>query len=202
VHIDALFGERGCNVIDFDLIEFQFRQLLRVAISVREGVISSPCCCGACGPGHARTRPAPPSTAFREVGRVIRTVQLPRYLSDAPPRRRVTAATNKVEAVNSFSPGIGFGNGGVITGNDPVEQERTVKFNPDVDFSPLRGDASARTATVKQPDSTPAEAHSPPQNIGQLLSPSLTSVRAVSAGPLDFFHLADPVAVCPGWRRS
>ncbi|MGC9382222.1 Tn3 family transposase [Streptomyces sp. MH13] len=36
-------------------------------------------------------------TALREVGRVIRTVQLLRYLSDAPLRRRVTAATNKVE---------------------------------------------------------------------------------------------------------
>ncbi|MFI1030081.1 Tn3 family transposase [Streptomyces sp. NPDC020951] len=35
--------------------------------------------------------------AFREVGRVIRTVQLLRYLSDAPLRRRVTAATNKVD---------------------------------------------------------------------------------------------------------
>nr|WP_280525001.1 Tn3 family transposase [Streptomyces inhibens] len=52
-----------------------------------------------------------------------------RYLSDAPLRRRVTAATNKVEAFNGFSKWIGFGNGGVITDNDPVEQEKTVKFN-------------------------------------------------------------------------
>ncbi|MFJ3974228.1 Tn3 family transposase [Streptomyces sp. NPDC090021] len=36
----------------------------------------------------------------REVGRVIRTVQLLRYLSDAPLRGRVTAATSKVEAFN------------------------------------------------------------------------------------------------------
>ncbi|MBP8536401.1 Tn3 family transposase [Streptomyces sp. MK37H] len=43
------------------------------------------------------------SRSFREVGRVIRTVQLLRYLSDAPPRRRVTAATNKVESFNRFS---------------------------------------------------------------------------------------------------
>ncbi|WP_280524982.1 Tn3 family transposase, partial [Streptomyces inhibens] len=52
-----------------------------------------------------------------------------RYLSDAPLRRRVTAATNKVEAFNGFSQWIGFGNGGVITDNDPVEQEKTAKFN-------------------------------------------------------------------------
>lgn len=73
--------------------------------------------------------PSPAYTAFREVGRVIRTVQLLRYLSDAPLRRRVTAATNKVEAFNGFSQWIGFGNGGVFADNDPVEQEKTAKFN-------------------------------------------------------------------------
>ncbi|MFK0259300.1 Tn3 family transposase [Streptomyces sp. NPDC090445] len=59
----------------------------------------------------------------------MRTVQLLRYLSDAPLRRRVTAATNKVEAFSGFSQWIGFGNGGVITDNDPVEQEKTAKSN-------------------------------------------------------------------------
>ncbi|MFH9552133.1 Tn3 family transposase [Streptomyces sp. NPDC017435] len=53
----------------------------------------------------------------REVGRVIRTVQLLRYLSDAPLRRRVTAATNKVESFNRFSQWIGFGNPGVVADN-------------------------------------------------------------------------------------
>ncbi|MFC9549017.1 Tn3 family transposase [Streptomyces sp. NPDC056956] len=41
----------------------------------------------------------------------------------------MTAATNKVEAFNGFSRWIGFGNGGIITDNDPVEQEKTAKFN-------------------------------------------------------------------------
>ncbi|GGO80590.1 transposase [Wenjunlia tyrosinilytica] len=67
--------------------------------------------------------------AFREVGRVIRTVQLLRYPSDAPLRRRVTAATNKVESFNRFSQWVGFGNRGVIADNDPVEQEKAMKFN-------------------------------------------------------------------------
>ncbi|WP_225625796.1 transposase [Streptomyces werraensis] len=44
-------------------------------------------------------------TAFRGVGRVIRTVQLLRYLSDAPLRRRVTAATDKVEASTASPSG-------------------------------------------------------------------------------------------------
>ncbi|MFD7116577.1 Tn3 family transposase [Streptomyces sp. NPDC059922] len=60
-------------------------------------------------------------TAFREAGRVIRTVRLPRYLTDAPLRRRVTAATNKVESVNRFFQWVGFGSRGVIADNDPVE---------------------------------------------------------------------------------
>ncbi|MFC8833316.1 Tn3 family transposase [Streptomyces griseoincarnatus] len=126
VHIDALFGEPGRNVIDFDLIESQFRHLMRVAISVREGAISSTLLLRRL---RAGSRKNATYTAFREVGRVIRTVQLLRYLSDAPLRRRVTAATNKVEAFNGFSQWIGFGHGGVITDNDPVEQEKTAKFN-------------------------------------------------------------------------
>ncbi|MFD5540685.1 Tn3 family transposase [Streptomyces sp. NPDC127079] len=94
-HIDALFGEPGRNVIDFDLIESQFRHLMRVAVSVREGAISSPLLLRRL---RAGSRKNATYIAFREVGRVIRAVQLLRYLSDAPLRRRVTAATNKVEA--------------------------------------------------------------------------------------------------------
>ncbi|QHA07932.1 Tn3 family transposase [Streptomyces broussonetiae] len=126
VHIDALFGEPGRNVIDFDLIESQFRHLMRVAVSVREGAISSTLLLRRL---RAGSRKSATYIAFREVGRVIRTVQLLRYLSDAPLRRRVTAATNKVEAFNGFSQWIGFGNGGAITDNDPVEQEKTASFN-------------------------------------------------------------------------
>ncbi|WP_330351017.1 Tn3 family transposase [Streptomyces sp. NBC_00582] len=53
-------------------------------------------------------------TAFREVGRVTRTVRLLRCLSDAPLHRRVTAATNKVESFNRFSQWVGLGNQGVL----------------------------------------------------------------------------------------
>jgi Transposase and inactivated derivatives, TnpA family len=100
---------------------------MRVAVSVREGAISSTLLL--LRRLRAGSRKSATYTAFREVGRVIRTVQLLRYLSDAPLRRRVTAATNKVEAFNGFSQWIGFGNGVVITDNDPVEQEKTAKCN-------------------------------------------------------------------------
>ncbi|WP_094792137.1 Tn3 family transposase [Streptomyces kasugaensis] len=126
VHIDALFGEPSKNVIDFDLIESQFRHLMRVAVSVREGTISSSTLLKRLRSGSRKNATY---AAFREVGRVIRTVQLLRYLSDAPLRRRVTAATNKVESFNRFSQWIGFGNRGVIADNDPIEQEKAMKFN-------------------------------------------------------------------------
>ncbi|MFI1569142.1 Tn3 family transposase [Streptomyces sp. NPDC020490] len=73
VHIDALFGEPGKNVIDWDLIESQFRHLMRVAISVREGAISSSTLLKRL---RSDSRKNATYTAFREVGRVIRTVQL------------------------------------------------------------------------------------------------------------------------------
>ncbi|MFD6278072.1 Tn3 family transposase [Streptomyces sp. NPDC060209] len=126
VHIHPLFGEPGKNIIDFDLIESQFRNLMRVAVSVREGAISSSTLLKRLRSGSRKNATY---AAFREVGRVIRTVQLLRYLSDAPLRRRVTAATNKVESFNRFSQWIGFGNRGVIADNDPIEQEKAMKFN-------------------------------------------------------------------------
>ena len=67
--------------------------------------------------------------AFREVGRVIRTVALLRYLSDPALRARTTAATNKVESHNQFVAWCRFGNRGIIAGNDPDEQEKIVKFS-------------------------------------------------------------------------
>ncbi|MFE0061391.1 transposase [Streptomyces sp. NPDC059003] len=125
VHIDSLFGEAGKNVIDWDLIESQFRHLMKVAVSVREGAISSSTLLKRLRSGSHKNSTY---TAFREVGRVIRTVQQ-RYLSDAPLRRRVTAATNKVESFNRFSQWVGFGNQGVLADNDPIEQEKAMKFN-------------------------------------------------------------------------
>lgn len=124
VHIDALFGEAGKNVIDWDLIESQFRHLMKVALSVREGAISSSTLLKRLRSGSKKNATY---AAFREVGRVIRTVQLLRYLSDPALRRRVTAATIKTEAFNGFSQWIGFGNRGVIADNDPVEQEKVMK---------------------------------------------------------------------------
>jgi len=67
--------------------------------------------------------------AFREVGRVMRTVALLRFLADLGLRARVTAATNKPRPTTGSPPGPLFGNQGVIAENDPAEQEKSVKWN-------------------------------------------------------------------------
>ncbi|MFE2738203.1 Tn3 family transposase [Streptomyces sp. NPDC059349] len=119
-------SSRAPTWVRFELIESQFRHLMRVAASVREGAISSSRLLKRLRSGARKNATY---AAFREVGLLIRAVQLLRYLSDAPLRRRVTAATNKVEAFNRFSQWIGFGNRGVIAYNDPIEQEKAMKFN-------------------------------------------------------------------------
>ncbi|MGH3826352.1 MAG: transposase [Pseudonocardiaceae bacterium] len=125
-HIDALFGEPGRNVIDWDLIETHFEDLMRVVLSIAEGKISSVTLLRRLSTYSRRNNYY---KAFREVGRVIRTIQLLRFLSDPKLRRRTTAATNKVESYNKFSTWCRFGNSGVIADNDPEEQEKIVKFS-------------------------------------------------------------------------
>jgi TnpA family transposase len=113
-------------VIDWRLIEKMWPDLMRVAISIREGRLNSVTMLRRLTSNSRRNEIY---KAFREVGRSVRMVALLRYLADAALRRRVTAATNKVEAYNGFAAWLRFGNSGVIADNDPIEQEKLIKFN-------------------------------------------------------------------------
>jgi TnpA family transposase len=125
-HIDALFGDSGRNVIDWELIRTHWVDLMKVGISIQQGRLSSVTLMRRLS---SNSRKNQIYKAFREVGRVMRTVALLRYLADSALRARVTAATNKAEAYNGFSAWLRFGNHGVIAENDPAEQEKSVKFN-------------------------------------------------------------------------
>lgn len=67
-------------------------------------------------------------TAFRELGRVITTITLLRFLSEPELRQQITAITNRVEAFHGYVAWLMFG-GKIIGHNDPDHQERVVKFN-------------------------------------------------------------------------
>ena len=65
--------------------------------------------------------------AFRELGRVERTLFLLEYISDPAVRRTIRAETTKIESFNDFLDWITFG-GPVIKSGDPVEQEKQLKY--------------------------------------------------------------------------
>ncbi|MEN8237487.1 MAG: Tn3 family transposase [Pseudomonadota bacterium] len=65
--------------------------------------------------------------AFRELGRVERTIFLMRYISDANFRFSIRAETTKIESFHSFLDWIAFG-GTVIKSGDPVEQAKRMKY--------------------------------------------------------------------------
>lgn len=121
-HIDGLFSD----TIDWQLIQDHWPDLLQVALSVRAGTISSAQLPRRLGSYNRRNRWY---QAFRELGRVVRTVFLLEYLSNAGLREQITATTNKVEAYNGFAKWLNFGGQGAIDTLDPVEQEKHLKYN-------------------------------------------------------------------------
>ena len=67
--------------------------------------------------------------AYRELGRVVRTIFLLKYISDQKMREEIHAQTNKAESFNGFVKWIYFGGEATIWDNDPEEQEKAIKYN-------------------------------------------------------------------------
>jgi TnpA family transposase len=124
-HIDQLFGAPGENTINWALIETHWVDLMQVVLSIRQGRLSSTLLLRRLG---TESRKNNIYKAFRELGRVIRTITLLRYISEPELREEITAATNKVESYNLFSAWLRFGHD-TIERNDPAEQEKIIKFN-------------------------------------------------------------------------
>ena len=121
-HINELFDE----VIDWDLIETHFSDMLRVGVSIKAGHVTAATVLKRLG---TQSRKNKVYFAFRELGRVIRTIFLLSYIGDAELRRTIQAATNKSEAFNGFAQWVAFGGGGVISENDRDEQRKVIKYN-------------------------------------------------------------------------
>ena len=65
--------------------------------------------------------------AFRELGRIQRTMFLLRLISAPGIRRAIRAEITKIEAYNDFFDWITF-EGPVVKSGDPVEQEKQLKY--------------------------------------------------------------------------
>jgi len=120
-HTETLYG----GSIDWELIERHWEDLLQVVLSIRAGKLSSAMLLRKLGNDSKKKRIY---QVFRELGRVIRTLFLPRYLSDKPLRMQITAETNKVEAFHQFSNWLTFGQSGVIAELDPEDAEKVIKY--------------------------------------------------------------------------
>jgi TnpA family transposase len=121
-HIDALFDES----IDWDIISKHWPDMLRVVISVKMGRVSASSILRRLG---TFSRKNSLYKAFSELGRVIRTIFLLKYISDAALRSTIQAATCKSESFNDLIKWIRFGGDETLRENDRDEQRKLIKYN-------------------------------------------------------------------------
>ena len=90
-----LFGD----VINWELIKTHWQDLMRVVLSIRAGKLMPSTILRKLGTYSRKNRLY---QAFRELGRVVRTMFLLQYISDMGLRRQITSCTNIVEAYKRF----------------------------------------------------------------------------------------------------
>jgi hypothetical protein len=119
-HIDALFSRE----IDWALITKHWPDMMQVALSIQVGRVLPSMLLRKLGTYSRKNRL---SRAFRELGRVERTLFLLRFISNADIRQSIYAETTKIESYNDFLDWVSFG-GPVIKSGDPVEQDKQLKY--------------------------------------------------------------------------
>ena len=103
-----------------------FAWQIQVALSIKEGKIKPSAILNKLGTYSRKNKLY---QAFRELGRVTRTIYLMKYIGSAELRSTIQSATNKSEAYNNFSKWIAFGNNGIIRENVRDEQRKIIKYN-------------------------------------------------------------------------
>jgi len=121
-HLDALFSE----TIHWELIETHLPDMLQVVVSIQAGRITPSTILRRLGTFSRKNKLY---FAFRELGRVVRTLFLLEYYHDEKLRSTIQAATNKSEEFNEFVKWTAFGNSGTIPENLRHEQRKIIKYN-------------------------------------------------------------------------
>ena len=120
-YIEPLFK----GVVDWKLIRTHWQDLMRVVLSIQAGKLMPSTILRKLS---SYSRKNKLYHAFRELGQVVRTVFLLQYISQRDLRQQITACTNIVEGFNQFLSWMFFGKDGIITENDPEEQEKRLKY--------------------------------------------------------------------------
>ena len=133
--VSMYWPEKGLNLknigswftryIDWKLIEEHWQDMMQVILSIHNGKLLPSWLLQKLNSHSPKNQLY---LAFRELGRVIRTMFLLEYVSNTELRREVRAATTKIEAYNYFSQWITFGGEGILRFRDPVENEKIIKY--------------------------------------------------------------------------
>jgi TnpA family transposase len=121
-HINDLFTK---DKIDWELIARHLPDMLQVALSIKAGRIAPSTILRKLGTASRKNKLY---YAFRELGRVVRTLFLLEFVSSEDLRRIIQGATNKCENFNKFAQWIYFANDS-IQENVRDEQIKVIKYN-------------------------------------------------------------------------
>jgi TnpA family transposase len=121
-HLDTLFT----TTMDWKLIADHLDEMLRVVVSIKAGKLLPSTILRRLGSYSRHNRLY---QAFQELGLVVRTEFLLRYLSDIDLRRVIQVAMNKSERFNQFTQWAAFGGKGVVAENERAEQRKRIKYN-------------------------------------------------------------------------
>jgi len=173
--------------VEWGLIERHWEDMMQVALSIQAGKILPSMLLRKLGSHNRKNKLY---RAFRELGRVLRTLFLLRYISEADLRQTIRAETTKVESFNDFLDWISFG-GPVIKSGNPVEQNKRIKYMNLVANSVMLQNVADLTVVL---NTAMAEGYPVTRELVARLSPYLREhIRRFGQYVLDMDEVPDPL---------
>ena len=136
----------SCGLLSWSLIETHWKDLMQVVVSIQAGKVLPSMLLRKLGT-HSRKNKL--YKAFRELGRVTRTLFLLDYASNPELRQYVQSQTVKIESYNDFADWVTFG-GPVMKSGDPLEQEKNLKYTNLVANSIMLHNVAALTEIINE----------------------------------------------------
>jgi TnpA family transposase len=175
--------------VNWRLIQTHFKDMLQVVLSIQAGKVIPSMLLQKLGVYSRKNRLY---LAFRELGRVVRTIFLLEYVSSKPMRMEIRGATTKIESFNSFRDWVAFG-GHVITSADPVEQEKRIKYMNLVANIIMLHNVVDLTGVLNQ---MVVSGHQVTTSLVQRLSPYMTKhIKRFGQYVLDMDNLPQPLEI-------
>jgi TnpA family transposase len=118
-------GQLFRGTIDWELIRLHWQEMMQIVLSIQAGKLWPSTLLKKLSSYSHKNKLY---LAFRELGRVIRTMFILDYLTSTEMQRDIQRMTNKVEGFNQFNEWFVIGSRGVITDNNPDEFDKRMKY--------------------------------------------------------------------------